>query len=103
MIGMAFPFGTLTVNVVGGLLMGFVAEYWALRSGLSQSGRLFLTTGILGGFTTFSSFSLDAVYLWEKGQALFAIIYTAATVFLSISALFLGMWLVRAALGIFQP
>jgi len=95
MFGTGFPVGTLLINIAGSLVMGLVAEYWAIRSGLPQPVRLFLTTGILGGFTTFSAFSLDAALLWERGQPLAAAAYVASSVFLSIGALFCGLWLVR--------
>src|SRR5215208_1729820 len=70
MCGTAFPWGTLTVNVVGSFLMGLIAAWLAYKAGeeWSQPLRLFLTTGILGGFTTFSAFSLDVMLLWERGD-----------------------------------
>jgi CrcB protein len=93
----AFPFATLTANVVGGLLMGLAAGYFALRyEGGGQGLRLFLTTGMLGGFTTFSAFSLDAVVLWERGDVASAAIYVVGSVVLSIAALALGLVLMRA-------
>lgn len=95
MFGTGFPVGTLLINIAGSLVMGLVAEYWAIKSGLPQPVRLFLTTGILGGFTTFSAFSLDAALLWERGQPLAAAAYVASSVFLSIGGLFCGLWLVR--------
>ncbi len=95
LVGTAFPFGTLLINISGSLLIGIVAEYWAIRSGLPQPARLFLTTGILGGFTTFSAFSLETALLWERGQPLLAALYIGASVTLGIAALFLGLWLVR--------
>lgn len=58
-----FPIGTLSINIVGSLIMGIIAEYWALKSGLPQPARLFLTTGVIGGFMTFSAFSLEAALL----------------------------------------
>ena len=64
--GYGFPFGTLIVNVAGSFLMGLLAGYFAFRPGIGQHARLFLTTGILGGFTTFSAFSLDTVLLVER-------------------------------------
>ncbi len=67
-LGPNFPWGTLCVNILGSLVMGLIAEYWALKSGLPQSARLFLTTGILGGFTTFSTFSLDTATIFERGE-----------------------------------
>src|SRR5690242_20366322 len=66
MFGFGFPFGTLIVNVVGSFVMGALAGYFLLRPGYSQEVRLFLTTGVLGGFTTFSAFSLDAALLVER-------------------------------------
>lgn len=95
----AFPYGTLAINVLGSFLIGIVAEYWALRSGLPQTGRLFLTTGILGGFTTFSAFSLETALLYERGQAIAALAYVLASVVLSVGALFLALALVRSLLN----
>ena len=68
-LGTGFPYGTLTVNVVGSLAMGLFAAYFAFKGDASQHWRLFFTTGVLGGFTTFSAFSLDAVLLYERGQS----------------------------------
>jgi fluoride exporter len=95
--GMAFPWGTLTVNVLGSFLMGALAGWLAFKAneGWSQPLRLFLTTGILGGFTTFSAFSLDAVLIWERGQNGLAATYVAASVLLSIAGLVAGLGLVR--------
>jgi CrcB protein len=95
LLGIGFPFGTLTVNIVGSLLMGLLAGYFAFRGEASQHLRLFLTTGILGGYTTFSAFSLDAVLLWERHQPGFATLYVLASVVLSIAALMAGLMLVR--------
>ena len=97
--GPSFPVGTLSINIAGSLMMGIVAEYWALKSGLPQPARLFLTTGVLGGFTTFSAFSLEAALLWERGQTFHAAVYVTASVALSIGALFAGLWLVRTLGG----
>lgn len=94
--GPGFPFGTLAVNVVGGLLMGLLAGAFAMRADAGIGARLFLATGVLGGFTTFSSFSLDAVLLWERGEAVAAAGYVATSVALSIGALVAGLALVRA-------
>lgn len=99
MLGFGFPFGTLFINVCGSLLMGILVEYYARRSGLSQPLRLFLATGVLGGFTTFSAFSLEAAQLWERGQPLMAAVYVAASVLLLVGALFCGLWLVRTMAG----
>ena len=102
LVGTGFPFGTLFVNALGSLAMGMIVEYWALRSGLPQPARLFLTTGVLGGFTTFSTFSLETALLWERGATATAAAYVAASVALSLGAMFGGLWLVRllAARGI---
>ncbi|WP_262273015.1 MULTISPECIES: fluoride efflux transporter CrcB [Microvirga] len=96
--GTAFPWGTLTVNVVGSFIMGLLAGWLAFKAGenWSQPLRLFLTTGILGGFTTFSAFSLDAVLIWERGQAGIAATYVIASVILSIAGLAVGLGLIRA-------
>lgn len=99
--GVAFPWGTLTVNVAGSFIMGALAAWLALRAGegWSQPLRLFLATGILGGFTTFSAFSLDAVLIWERGEAGHAAAYVAASVVLSIAGLVAGLALVRTVAG----
>jgi len=95
--GSAFPWGTLTVNVFGSFLMGSIAAWFAFKAGeeWSQPLRLFLTTGILGGFTTFSAFSLDAVLIWERGQMGPAAGYMIASVVLSIAGLLAGLALIR--------
>jgi fluoride exporter len=93
--GTTFPYGTLIINVLGSLAMGLIAEYFALKAGLPQRMRLFFTTGILGGFTTFSAFSLEAALLYERGQQIGAAIYIVASVVLAIAALFAGMAIVR--------
>lgn len=93
--GPAFPYGTLIVNVVGGLLMGVLAELFLVKGGGSQEFRLFLTTGFLGGFTTFSAFSLDAALMWQRSDYLALGSYIVASVLLSIAALFVGMAAVR--------
>ncbi len=96
LLGLGFPWGTLTVNVVGSFLMGVLIVALAERGGMRFAP--FLTVGILGGFTTFSAFSLDAVTLFERGQVSAAAGYVAASVILSITALFLGLWIARGAL-----
>ena len=95
LFGPLFPWGTLTVNVVGGFVMGLLAALIALRGG-SNELRVFLLTGVLGGFTTFSAFSLDTMTLWERGEAATAALYVAASVALSIGALVAGLALGRA-------
>jgi CrcB protein len=96
--GIGFPWGTLTVNILGSFVMGLLAAFLAFKADASwtQNTRLFLTTGILGGFTTFSAFSLDTALLWERGQFGVAAGYVAMSVGASIAALFLGLWLVRS-------
>jgi CrcB protein len=93
--GANYPYGTLTVNVAGGFLMGLFIGIMAQRLEGSMDLRLFVAVGIMGGFTTFSSFSLDFAVLWERGELLTALIYVLASVILSIGALFLGLWLAR--------
>jgi CrcB protein len=93
--GMGFPYGTLLINVTGSLLMGLAAAYFAFKGDAGQHWRLFLTTGILGGYTTFSAFSLDAALLYERGEAGAAAFYVLGSVALSIAGLFAGMALVR--------
>jgi CrcB protein len=93
--GWTFPWHTLLVNVSGCLLMGIVAGWFAFRGESGQDFRLFLTTGVLGGFTTFSAFSLDAALLWERGQVLSAALYIGGSVVLSVACVFLGLALMR--------
>ena len=93
--GLDFPFGTLFVNIVGSLAMGLLAGYFAFKGDALQSWRLFLTTGILGGFTTFSAFSLDFAILYEREEVVFSLAYVLGSVGLSITALFAGLWIVR--------
>ena len=95
----AFPWGTLCINVLGSFVMGAVVEFWAQKSGLPQQARLFLTTGILGGFTTFSAFSLDAALLFERGEVGLAALYVGASVILSLVAVAAGLALMRAMLA----
>ncbi|MHA6347539.1 fluoride efflux transporter CrcB [Roseivivax sp. CAU 1761] len=95
--GPGFPWGTLTVNVAGSFLMGLLAvalTHW----GAARLSPLLLT-GILGGFTTFSAFSLDALTLWERGAAGQAALYVAGSVALSLAALALGLAAARGALA----
>ncbi|MFN3656874.1 MAG: fluoride efflux transporter CrcB [Pseudolabrys sp.] len=95
LFGTAFPYGTLTVNVVGSLAMGLLAAYFAFKGDATQHWRLFLTTGVLGGFTTFSAFSLDAALLYERGAVGLAALYVLISVALSIGGLFAGLAMVR--------
>ncbi len=96
--GVTFPWGTLIVNVAGSFLIGALAAWLAFRSDAiwNQPVRLFLTTGVLGGFTTFSAFSLDFALLFERGEVGAGIAYVLASVLLSIAAIFLGLFLVRS-------
>jgi CrcB protein len=97
--GITFPWGTLTVNVLGSLILGVLVEAMALTWSVSEGVRAFLVIGVLGAFTTFSTFSLDVVTLYEKGEWGFAAAYVLASVILSVLALFAGLALARAALS----
>lgn len=99
LFGTHFPMGTLIINVIGCLLMGMIAGVFALKVSLPQEARLFLTTGILGGFTTFSAFSLDAALLWERGEMGLAALYVGASVFVSLLAVAAGLALTRVMLA----
>jgi CrcB protein len=93
LFGPAFPWATLTVNVIGSFLMGALVVWFANRDLMRLAP--FLMTGVLGGFTTFSAFSLDTVTLWQRGEATTAMIYVAASIILSLAALLAGMATVR--------
>jgi len=94
--GAHFPWGTVFVNIVGSLLMGLFIGWLARRSGSSSNElRLLVATGFLGGFTTFSAFSLDAVTLWERGALLPAFAYVSGSVIVALGALFAGLWVTR--------
>jgi CrcB protein len=97
LFGPAIPAGTIIVNVVGSLAMGLlVGILAAVPGGTSQNLRLFVATGVLGGFTTFSAFSLDALTLWERGQSAAAIVYVVGSVALSLAAIAAGFLISRA-------
>ena len=98
LVGMGFPFGTLLVNVVGSLAMGALVEVMALRWDVGPELRGFLTVGVLGAFTTFSTFSLDFVVLTERGQLGLAVLYAVVSMALSVAGLFAGMHVVRGIL-----
>lgn len=97
LVGPNFPWGTMAINIVGSCVMGLFIGWLTRLSGASNELRLFVATGILGGFTTFSAFSLDFAVLWERGAALQAFGYALASMTGSILALFLGLWLARGA------
>jgi len=95
LMGPDFPYATVFINITGSAIMGVIAGYFAFKGGASQHWRLFLTTGILGGYTTFSAFSLDAALLYERGELALSALYVTASVVLSIAGLFAGLWLIR--------
>ena len=96
LLGASFPFGTFIVNIVGSFLMGVLAVALLARGEGDQPLRLFLATGVLGGFTTFSAFSLDAALMWEKAEWSALAVYAVGSVLLSVGALFLGMVAARS-------
>jgi CrcB protein len=93
--GTSFPWGILIINITGSFLIGAFAGLFATKWDLPQAFRIFLTVGICGGYTTFSTFSLDSYYLIERGQLGTALTYMAGSVVLSISALVGGLYLAR--------
>jgi CrcB protein len=95
LLGTAFPYSTFIINITGSIVMGLIAGYFAFKGDASQHWRLFLTTGILGGYTTFSAFSLDAALLYERGAIGQAAFYVIASVVLSILGLFAALAVVR--------
>ncbi len=99
LLGSHFPWHTLVINIAGSLVMGLVAGWFAERGGATGHMRLFLTTGILGGFTTFSAFSLDTVLLWERQEHLMAALYVGGSVAGALVGLVLGLWIMRTTLG----
>jgi CrcB protein len=94
-LGTAFPYHTFFINVTGSIVMGLIAGYFAFKGEATQHWRLFLMTGILGGYTTFSAFSLDTALLYERGEVGLAALYVVGSVALSIGGLFAGLALVR--------
>jgi fluoride exporter len=95
LFGINFPWGTLIINITGSFLIGLFVGMFATRWDLPQAARVFLTVGICGGYTTFSTFSLDAFYLMERGEAVAAGAYMVGSVVLSVGALIGAMLLVR--------
>jgi CrcB protein len=98
LLGAGGPYGTFTVNVAGSFAVGAIAAYFALRGHGGHAWLLFLATGVLGGFTTFSAFSLEIVLLYERGHVSLAALYLVGSVALSIVALLLGLTLGRRLL-----
>ncbi len=95
LFGHGFPWGTVIVNVIGSFLMGVLIAKFAMMDNISNDMKTMLTTGVLGAFTTFSTFSLDFVTLWERGEMVQAFGYMAVSVVLSILALFFALWVMR--------
>ena len=95
-LGSPFPWGTLAVNIAGCFIMGVFIEMLARRFNASNELRLFVATGILGGFTTFSAFSLDFAVLWERGAMGPAVANAGASLIGTLVAVFLGLWLARS-------
>lgn len=98
LIGSGYPYGILAINVIGSTAMGLVAGWFAFKGEAPHELRLFLTTGILGGFTTFSAFSLDIALLIERGETWLAATYAVGSVVLSVIGLFAALWAMRALL-----
>ena len=96
--GLGFPLATLVINVTGSVVMGVLVAIFAFKGGGPQSWRLFLTTGILGGYTTFSTFSLDVAVLYERGDLVQAALYVLGSVVLSILGILLAMAVTRQIL-----
>src|SRR4051812_4645095 len=94
--GPGFPWATLGVNLAGGLLMGLLAG-WLVRGGGSEATRLFFAVGLLGGFTTFSAFSLETFLMIERSQYGLAAFYVGTSVLGSVALLFIGLWTMRTA------
>jgi CrcB protein len=100
LVGPDYPAGTLIANVTGSIAMGMLAAWFAFRGETTTAGqRLFLTTGVLGGFTTFSAFALDTRLMWERHDVVPALVYVGASVVLSILGLIAGIFTVRVVLS----
>ena len=96
LFGGGFPYATFIINVTGSFVMGLMAAWFAFKGDASQHWRLFLTTGVLGGYTTFSTFSLDAALLYERDQMMLAAVYVIGSVALGLVGLFAGLAIVRS-------
>ena len=94
LMGTHFPWHTLVINITGSLIMGLVAG-WFIEHNEDGHLRLFLATGILGGYTTFSAFSLDAVLLWQRHDHLLAALYVGGSVVGAVAGLVVGLWIAR--------
>ena len=99
LLGTGFPWSTLLINIVGSFLIGVFAESFALQWDASQSTRAFLIVGICGGYTTFSTFSLDIVTLLNRGEAALALTYVLASVVIGLAGLYAGLHAVRFVLA----
>lgn len=97
--GAAWPWGTFAANLIGGLLMGLLAGWLAYRGQGGESVRLFAAVGLLGGFTTFSAFSLETALMIQKRDWATAGLYVAASVIVSVAALFIGLMIARRVFG----
>ncbi|MBX9709924.1 MAG: fluoride efflux transporter CrcB [Xanthobacteraceae bacterium] len=95
LFGTDFPYGIMLINITGSTVMGLIAGYLAFKGEASQPWRIFIMTGILGGYTTFSAFSLDAALLYERGEAGLAALYVIGSVVLAIGGLFVGLAVMR--------
>lgn len=93
--GVAYPWGTLTVNILGSLILGILVEAFAIHWSPSQEVRAFFAVGVLGAFTTFSSFSMETILLFERGEIAASLGYVVMTVILSIGAFAVGMFTFR--------
>ena len=98
-LGSGFPWGTFTVNLVGSFVLGLLAETFALAADASPAVRGFLIVGLLGSFTTFSTFSLDVALLFQRDRIDLAALYIAGSVILAVAGLYAGLKLARLALG----
>ena len=95
LLGSDYPYNTILVNAGGSLMMGLMAGWFAYKGDSAQAWRLFLTTGVLGGFTTFSTFSLDAALLWERGETWNVAIYVMSSVTLALGGIIGGIRVMR--------
>ena len=97
-LGVGFPYGTVIINVVGSFLLGALIEVMALTWSASEEMQVFLVVGVLGAFTTFSTFSMDTVVLMQRGELSIAALYVAGSVILTVAGFFAGLVLFRLIL-----